>query len=82
MVGLWHMKRSALSSVNGSQIALPQWQVFHPIGKIFRFTREGDHFQISDAQSNRHLELMRIDDASKCCATFLALCSFTEEVVS
>src|SRR5262245_59928406 len=49
--------------------------------KVFRFTREGDHFQISDAQSNRHLELMRIDDASKCCAMFLALCSFTEEVV-
>src|SRR4029450_11565046 len=81
MVGLWRMRRSALSSVNGSQITLPQWQVFHPVGKVFRFTRKGDHFQISDAQSNRNLELMRIDDPRKCYAPFLALCSFTEEVV-
>ncbi len=58
-----------------------QWQIFHPARKILSYTSKGEHFQVSNALSYRHFELMRIDDASKRLATFLSLSSFTQEVI-
>ena len=48
--------------------------------RIYHLASQGDHFQVSDTLSNRHVQLMRIDDASKCLTTFLTMGGFTQKV--
>jgi hypothetical protein len=59
---------------------LPQWQIFHAIRKVLGLASQGDDFEVSDTLPNRHVQLMRIDDASKWLTAFLTLGGFTQKV--
>lgn len=63
------------------RLPLAEWQVIDSIGKVFRFTSQGEDFQVADALPNGHLELMRVDNASKRFPTFLTLGCFAQQIV-